>query len=79
MPETNPTNPRKKQPPLTDYGKYAGMGLQMVAIMAIGTYGGVKLDQHFGLKKFPAFTLTLSLLSVVAAIYFSVKDILKKK
>ena len=79
MPETNPTNPRKKQPPLINYSKYAGMGLQMAVIIAIGTYGGIKLDHYFGFKKFPAFTLTFSLLSVVAAIYFSVKDLLKKK
>ena len=78
MPETN-QNPRKKQPTLTDYGKYAGMGFQMAAIIGLGTYAGVKLDHHFGLKKFPAFTLSLSLLSIVGAIYFSVKDILKKK
>lgn len=78
MPETNPS-PRKKQPTLTDYGKYAGMGFQMAAIIGLGTYAGVKLDHYFGLIKFPAFTLSLSLLSIVGAIYFSVKDILKKK
>ncbi|MBI2271723.1 MAG: AtpZ/AtpI family protein [Bacteroidetes bacterium] len=78
MPETNPS-PRKKPPTLTDYGKYAGMGFQMAAIIGLGTYAGVKLDHHFGLKKFPAFTLLFSLLSVIAAIYFSVKDLLKKK
>lgn len=78
MSETNPS-PKKKQQTLTDYGKYAGMAFQMAAIIGLGTYAGVKLDAYFGLKKFPAFTLTLSLLSIVGAIYFSIKDILKKK
>lgn len=79
MPETNPTNPRKKQQTLTDYGKYAGMGFQMAAIIGLGIFAGIKLDHYLGLKKFPAFTLVFSLLSVAGAIYFSVKDLLKKK
>lgn len=50
----------------------------MAAIIGLGTYGGVKLDELLGLKKFPAFTLILSLLSVFAAIYYFIKDFIKK-
>jgi hypothetical protein len=55
------------------------MGFQMAAIIIIGMYGGIKLDEFLGLKKFPIFTLLFSLLSVFAAIYFVIKDFLKKK
>ncbi len=50
----------------------------MAAIIIIGMYSGIKLDELLGLKKSPIFTLLLSLLSVVGAIYFVIKDLLKK-
>jgi hypothetical protein len=55
------------------------MGFQMGAIIFIGMFAGIKLDQWLGLKKFPVFTLVLSLASVFASIWFAVKDFLKKK
>lgn len=55
------------------------MGFQMGAIIFLGMYGGIKLDEYLGLKKFPVFTLVLSLLSVFGAIYMVIKDFLKKK
>jgi F0F1-type ATP synthase assembly protein I len=55
------------------------MGFQMGAIIFVGMFGGIKLDEFFGIKKFPVFTIILSLLSVFGAIYFVIKDFLKKK
>ncbi|MCC6690528.1 MAG: AtpZ/AtpI family protein [Bacteroidia bacterium] len=77
MEQTNP-NPKKKSPTPINYAKYAGMGLQMAAIMGIGTYAGVRLDDYIGFKKFPVFTLLFSLVSVFGAIYYFIKDFLKK-
>jgi len=57
--------------------RYASMGTQMLVIIGLGVFGGYYLDKYFGLK-IPIFTLVLSLLSVAAAIYLSVKDFLKK-
>ena len=71
-------NPQKKRQPLTDYGKYAGMALQMGAIITLGVVGGVKLDEKFPISKFPVFSITLSLLSVFAAMYFVIRDLTKK-
>lgn len=50
------------------------MGIQMMAIIVIGSMGGLKLDQWLKLK-FPIFTLILSLASVAIAIYLAIKDI----
>ena len=58
--------------------RYASMGTQMLIIMVLGVFGGFYLDKWLGLK-IPVFTLLLSLLSVFAAIYLSVKDFIKKK
>ena len=67
-----------KKPLDNGYAKYSVMGFQMAAIILIGVYGGIKLDALLGLKKFPAFTLTFSLLAVFGAMYFFIKDFLKK-
>jgi len=55
------------------------MAIQMGAIIALGTWGGTKLDAYFVMKKFPVFTITLSLLSVFAAMYFVIRSLGKKK
>ena len=49
----------------------------MGAIIAAGVWGGIELDKLLKLK-FPVFTLVLTLLSVFLAIYYFIKDILKK-
>ena len=52
------------------------MAFQMLAIILVGVFGGWKLDQLLSTK--PLFTILLSIISVVLAIYFVVKDLLKK-
>lgn len=63
---------------LNDYAKYSSIALQMLVIILLGVFGGVKLDEWLNLE-FPVFTVILSLLSVTIAIYSVVKDLLKKK
>ena len=70
-------NPKKKSP-LNNYAKYSVMGFQMAAIITLGVWGGTSLDKYFQ-TKFPAFTLALSLFSVIGGIYWAVKDIINKK
>jgi len=52
------------------------MATQMVVIILITTWGGIKLDDLLGYEK-PLFTIILSLLGVFAAIYTAVKDFIK--
>ncbi|MBI4947431.1 MAG: AtpZ/AtpI family protein [Bacteroidetes bacterium] len=74
--EENPKNPKKQR--LTDYGKFSAMAFQMGITIALGVWGGMKLDKYFPVTRFPLFTITLSLLSVFASIYFVIKDLLRK-
>jgi F0F1-type ATP synthase assembly protein I len=69
-----PTNQESKG--LQDFGKYSGLAFQMIAIIAVMTWGGVKLDKVLGLST-PVFTIILSLLGVFAGIYVAVKDFIK--
>jgi len=52
------------------------MAFQMVAIIAVATWAGIKLDKLAGSSK-PVFTIILSLLGVFGAIYTAVKDFIK--
>jgi F0F1-type ATP synthase assembly protein I len=70
-------NPKKQENKgLNDYAKYSGIAFQMLAIIALTTWGGIKLDKLAGFEK-PVFTVILSLLGVFAAIYTAVKDFIK--
>jgi F0F1-type ATP synthase assembly protein I len=59
-----------------DFARYSGMAFQMIGIILVTTWGGVKLDKLTGWNT-PVFTIVLSLLGVFAAIYFSIKDLIK--
>ncbi|MBN1949671.1 MAG: AtpZ/AtpI family protein [Bacteroidales bacterium] len=50
----------------------------MAAIILLGTFGGIKLDALIKWS-FPVFTVGLSLLSVIFAMYFMLKDLMRKK
>jgi len=53
------------------------MAFQMMAIIAGGIFGGYELDKYLHFK-IPLFTILFSFLSVAFAIYFVIKDLLKK-
>ena len=69
---------KKKRPSLESYARYSSLAAQMFAIIGIGVFGGVKLDQWLKID-FPVFTVIFSLISVAAAIYSATKDLLKKQ
>ena len=78
MEEEQKEKNQKKQPNkgLRDYARYSGIAFQMIAIILIAVWGGIKLDKLAGFNK-PVFTIILSLLGVFAAVYTAVKDFLK--
>jgi F0F1-type ATP synthase assembly protein I len=68
---------RQTQEQFNAYAKYSALAIQMMLIISVGTYGGFCLDKYFGWN-FPAFMLVFSLLSVGMAIWYAVKDLMKK-
>lgn len=70
-------DPDKKKRSLEAYARYSSIAFQMLVIILAGVFGGYKLDQwlHTG----PVFTIICSFSSVVLAIYFVTKDLLRKK
>ena len=76
-PKNQPKPAKEKRPPLESYARYSSLAFQMFAIIGLGIFGGVKLDQWLKVG-FPVFTVLLSIISVAAAIYTAVKDLLRK-
>ena len=74
---SSPENRKQIQNRFNDYAKYSSLAIQMIVIIAAGTYGGFRLDKYLDWK-FPLFTVVLSLLSVCVAIWYAIKDFLKK-
>lgn len=71
-------NPKNQKNSLPDFAKYSSLGLQMLVIIAVGVFGGYKLDKYLNFK-FPLFTVIFSFLSVAFAIYYAIKDFIRKK
>lgn len=72
----------KGKKPLYNYARYSALAFHMGIIIFAGAYGGVKLDAYLKSAKlvshdFPTFTFTFAILSVILAIYFGIKDLIK--
>lgn len=64
--------PKKK---LDDFIRYSSLAFEMITIMGLGTYAGVKIDKWLELS-FPIFTFILMILAVIGAIYHAIRKFL---
>lgn len=82
MEQQDQQNQEKRKKPLNkgleNFTRYSGLAFQMIGIILLATFGGVKLDKMTTWET-PVFTIILSLLGVFAAIYISIKDFIKKQ
>lgn len=74
----NQNQKKKKQSNLSDYAKYSTLAFQMIAIILIGVFGGIKLDEIVPLE-FPLFTVLFTILSVLLSMYYAIKDLIRFK
>jgi len=58
--------------------RYSSLGFEMMAIIGAGTFGGYKIDQWMK-NEFKGFTLGFMILSVIMAIFYSTRNLLRKK
>jgi F0F1-type ATP synthase assembly protein I len=58
---------------LANYARYSSIAFQMLAIILVGVFGGIKLDEWIE-TGFPIFTVALSFLAVIVAILAVVKE-----
>ena len=69
---------KKNKERVNTYVKYSGLGFQLVVIVALGAFAGVKLDQHYPIASFPVFTVSLTFLAIGMAMYFLFKEAMRK-
>ena len=66
--------PKKK---FDNFIRYSSLGFEMMAIIAVFTFAGYKIDQWME-NEFKAFTFGLMVVSVIVAIIYGTKNLLKK-
>lgn len=59
-----------------DFLRYSGMAVQMAVTIGLSVWAGQKLDAYLATGRL--FTLILSLLGVVVAMYYVIKDLTRK-
>jgi F0F1-type ATP synthase assembly protein I len=69
---------KSKKKAFDSYARYSTIAVQMLVIILVGVFGGIELDKLIKLE-FPVFTVVLAILSVILAIYYVIKDLIKKK
>jgi F0F1-type ATP synthase assembly protein I len=70
---------KKLKNQLNDYAKYSSLAFQMIFIIGAGVVGGHYLDKWLGFDNFPVFTFVLTIISVVLAVYYAIKDFINFK
>ncbi len=73
----SPANkPKETKKYLQDYARYSTLAFRLIAVVLIGFFGGMKLDQWLN-TKFPVFTLVLAFAGLFLSLYLLIKDLLK--
>jgi len=68
----------KQENPLKFYAKYSSLAFQMIVIILAGAFGGRALDNTVKWD-FPVFTLVLTLLAVIGATIYGMRELFKQK
>lgn len=71
-------NNDKKKSTINNFAKYSGLGFEMLGIIFLGTFAGVKLDEKRA-GEFQIFTVVFSLLSVLLALYLVLRNFIQPK
>lgn len=66
--------PPKSKNPINSYARYSGIAIQMIVIIGLGSWGGMKLDEAYP-NDYYAYTLIFSLGSVALAMYMVIKQV----
>lgn len=68
---------QKNKNKFDDFIRYSSLGFEMMVIIALGTFGGYKIDQWMK-NDFKGFTLGFMILSVIVSVIYGIRNILKK-
>lgn len=74
----NQQNNKKYKSKIDDFIRYSSLGFEMMAIIGVFTFGGFKIDQWMK-NQFKGITLGLMILSVIIAVIYATRNLLKRK
>lgn len=74
MNDPNEARKKKQGNRINNYARYSGIAFQMIAIIVLGTLGGVKLDEVYPNTN-SLFTVICSLVSVGISMYYAVTQV----
>jgi len=66
---------KKSKRQLNNYAKFSSLAFQMFAIIGLGSFIGVKLDEYYP-NQHNLYTLILSLSSVLISLYYVIRRII---
>ena len=69
--------PPKKESPIHQYAVYSNLAFEMGAVIALGVFGGIKLDNLLNIS--PLFTILCSLASIAVAMFLVIRSLTKPK
>lgn len=69
---------KNNESPLKFYAKYSSLALQMIVIIVGAAFGGREIDKHITWE-FPVFTVGLTILSVIVAVIYGMRELFKQK
>jgi len=64
----------RKENQFNAYARYSGIVFQMLAIIVVGSFIGVKLDENFPNDR-NLFTISLALVSVIVSVIIVIRNI----
>lgn len=67
---------RKNKKRFDSFIKFSSLAFEMMAMIAVSTFLGFKIDQWMD-NKFKWFTLLLMVFSVIGSVYYFIRKILK--
>lgn len=70
----NPAPP-KKTSPFHQYAFYSNLAFEMGALIALGVFGGIKLDKTLNIS--PLFTILGALASIAVSLYLIIRSSIK--
>lgn len=68
---------RKKSSPIHQYAVYSNLAFEMGALIALGVFGGIKLDNL--LNTSPLFVIVCSLASIAISLYLIIRSSMKSQ
>ncbi|MEM9672020.1 MAG: AtpZ/AtpI family protein [Cyclobacteriaceae bacterium] len=81
-PLTNTPAPNQRKKPnheqFSAYVKYSGLAFQMIAVMGLAVWGGMRLDDYLE-NRFPIFVVVFGLLAFASSLYVLIRSLPKNE